>query len=97
LTEQNVQLNPGLAGARVRTLEITTQETDGSLQTVEMQVVSIANPQGVVLLAEDFSALDVQLRILKMLRRVAGALEQGMELGVNLANESETEDTEEDT
>jgi hypothetical protein len=98
----NVATNPGVAsagvqqqtGQKVRTLEVTILQGDGTTATVEMQVVSVGYGAGNVLLAEDFSGQEVQVRILRMLRRIAGALEQGMELGQNMAAETESDDEE---
>lgn len=42
-----VQVSPDSTGKKIRNLEVTTLQGDGSLATVEMQVVSITDKQGV--------------------------------------------------
>jgi hypothetical protein len=71
--EANVQLNPGTGGLRVRTLEVTAVQPDGTLATVEMQVATIATPSGKVL---DFDRIEDLLEdILEQLQEMNETLE----------------------
>src|SRR5438105_11684640 len=98
--EGSVRIAPDSTGQAIRNLTITTvvPDTNGNPQvvTVDMQVISIADGQGNVVAIDDLASLALQVRMLKMLRRIAGALESGMELGVNMASEAEGEDVEDE-
>jgi hypothetical protein len=47
--DQNIGLPPDSTGKKVRVLEITALDSDGSVQTVEMQVIAIADRRGQLL------------------------------------------------
>lgn len=44
--ESYVQVSPNNTGAKIRNLAVTVMQPDGTVSTVDMQVVSIANPDG---------------------------------------------------
>jgi len=75
--ERNVPIAPVSTGAPglARTLEITVEQGDGSLATVEMQVVSIGDKEGRILRADELDLRDFQLQTLRQLDRIAFAVE----------------------
>jgi len=75
--ERNVPIAPVSTGAPglARTLEVTLMQGDGSLATVEMQVVSIGDKEGRVVRADELDLRDLQVQMLRQLERVAVAVE----------------------
>jgi hypothetical protein len=67
--EQNVVLNQGSGGSAVRTLDITTVQPDGSLLTVQMQVIAITDKSGRILNFDGIeSTLEDILHVLEEIR-----------------------------
>jgi len=86
----DVQLAPDSTGKFVTTYQVTRIDPgSGAPITEQQQIISIVDETGNVI---DLSGIAIQMRMLRMLQRIAGALEQGMDLGVNLADEDQVED-----
>lgn len=62
MAESIVGVSPDGGGPKIRTLSINEQQADGTIQTVQMQVVSIANPDGSIV------ELDFDQEIVHLLR-----------------------------
>lgn len=73
--EQSIAVAPDSTGKKVRNLEITAVSPSGALNTVQMQVVSIADENGAVLNLDFAVVAQVALQM-HWLQRICGALEE---------------------
>ena len=66
--EAYVQVAADSTGKKIRNLEIDVLQTDGTVATVEMQVVSIANPDGSPVVWNDgiFESILKELRLIRL-------------------------------
>jgi hypothetical protein len=70
--EQYVQVAADSTGKKIRNLELSVLQPDGTIATVEMQVVAIASPDGALLHLDQAALLT---EILLELRRVRMGLQ----------------------
>lgn len=71
MAETNVQIEVPRTGQKIRNLSVTAVQSDGSVATVLMQVVLLADADGNVI---DLSALDALPDLLLVTQEVRGLL-----------------------
>lgn len=72
MAESAVQVSPDSTGKKIRTLEVTAVQPDGTTAVVEMQVVAIADPNGGIV------DLDASQETIASLLRTQNALLRAM-------------------